>query len=248
MSDNSNNVSSFLKKINSIKGEDVKLHLLSQAAAISVPSLNLKQQKDIISCVADGVAGLISFTRILNSVVLDATDDNTLKVYDRAPVAVALRVNALGHEYKDADNKPANLLNVLNNIQKAYKKRTNDTCTVEYANVRVDLAVPTLYEENAIIKRLEEEIKRNGDNNTKNLGSIYVYEIIKYIKAITIDDTTLEYSDIKIGDKITLIEALPLFLNRKIIEYIESFRKEEKELLTDGDVTVEINPGFFDAD
>ena len=190
---------------------------------------------------------MISFMRILNTIIIEATGDETLRVYDRAPLAVALRVNSLGSTYKDED-KTIDLTKVL----EAYKLLTpaeKTTESVTHNGIVVDITVPTLKEENITIKKLEEEIKRNGDkNNTKNLGSIYVYEIIKYISTVKFDDIEIDYTSLKIKDKIDIIESLPLALNKKIINFIESFRKEEREVLTVDEVVVEINPSFFDAE
>lgn len=242
-----NNVSTFLTKIGNIKAEVVSAYLPSRKAVLKLKPLNLKQQKEVISSVADGVAGMISFMRILNTIIIEATGDETLRVYDRAPLAVALRVNSLGSTYKDED-KTIDLTKVL----EAYKLLTpaeKTTESVTHNGIVVDISVPTLKEENITIKKLEEEIKRNGDkNNTKNLGSIYVYEIIKYISTVKFDDIEIDYTSLKIKDKIDIIESLPLALNKKIINFIESFRKEEREVLTVDEVVVEINPSFFDAE
>lgn len=245
MSDN--NVAIFLKKVSDIKAEIVQAYLPSRQAVLKIKPLNLKQQKEIISSVADGVAGMISFTRILNNIIIETTGDDTLKVYDRAPLTVALRVNALGDNYT-SDDKTINLGRVLA-AYKEYNQSFSDTTTVTHNGINVEVSVPTLKEENTTIKKLEEEIKRNGDkNNTKNLGSIYIYEIIKYIKSIKLDDIEVDYSALKIKEKIDIIESLPLSLNKKIISFIENIRKEEREILTVDDVLVEINPSFFDAE
>jgi len=242
-----NNVSTFLTKIGNIKAEVVSAYLPSRKAVLKLKPLNLKQQKEVISSVADGVAGMISFMRILNTIIIEASGDETLRVYDRTPLTVALRINSLGSIYKDEDKTID-----LNKVLEAYKllapvEKTTESVT--HNGIVVDITVPTLKEEIITIKKLEEEIKRNGDkNNTKNLGSIYVYEIIKYISAVKFDDIEIDYTSLKIKDKIDIIESLPLALNKKIINFIESFRKEEREILTVDDVVVEINPSFFDAE
>ena len=241
-----NNISSFIKKIEGIKSDNVDVYIPSRKATLAFQCLNLKQQKDIISSVVDGVSGLVSFTRILNKIITDSSNDVTLKVYDRVPIAIALRIDALGSEYK-SDDKVIDLAEVLS----AYKDHVHslpDTDTIKYKGISVDVRVPTLIEEGDIVKKLEEEIKRNGDNNNKNLGSIYVYEIVKFISTVSYGDTVIDYTSLKIGDKIKLIESLPLALNKSIIRFIENIRKEERELLTVDEVTVEIDPSFFDVE
>lgn len=243
-----NNIAEFLKKVEGIKSETVPVFLPSKKQELNARSLNLKQQKEIIASSADGTVGIIAFTRILNDIILDSTGDNTLKLYDRAPIVVALRRNALGSTYRVSEQETIDLGKVTENY-KAHKHTTKDKVSVEHSGIKVDLAVPTLAEENSIIKRLEEEIKRNGEkNNTKNLGSIYLFEIIKFVTAVTLDEIVIDYSSLKIQQKIEIIENLPLALNKKIINFIEELRKVERDLLTVDDVTVEIDVDFFDAE
>ena len=247
MASKDNNIASFIKKIENIKGDNIDVYIPSRKQTQSFQSLNLKQQKDIISSVADGVAGVVGFSRILNNIVSECGDDKEFKVYDRVPAAVALRIDALGSEYKRDED-----VIDLNDVLKKFKEHEHtlpDEKTVKYKGIEVAVKVPTLLEENTIIKKLEDEVKRNGEqNNTKNLGSIYIYELVKYIKEVRYKEETIEYTPLKIGDKIQLIESLPLALNKLIIRYIEEFRKEEQEILTIDDVTVEIDPSFFDAE
>jgi len=241
------NVATFLQKLGNIKAEYVSAFLPSKKTTLKLKPLNLRQQKDIISSVADGVAGMISFTRILNNAIIDATGDETVKIQDRAPLTIALRASALGDTYKDGE-KTISLVQILNTY-KTYTPEFKDEDVVTHNGITVNVSIPTLKEENLTIKKLEEEIKRNGEkNNTKNLGSIYIYEIIKYIQSIKIDDIEVDYTSLKVKEKIEIIENLPLILNKKIINFIESIRKEEREILTVDDVTVEINPSFFDAE
>lgn len=243
-----NNIAEFLKKVEGIKSETVTVFLPSRKKEIKARSLNLKQQKEIIASSADGVAGAIALTRIVNNIILDTTGDSTLKVYDRAPIAVALRSNALGPKYKVTEQNVVDLEKLISNY-KNYNHNVEDNVTVEHGGIKVYLTIPTLEEESTLIKRLEEEIKRNGEkNNTKNLGSIYLYEIIKYISSITLDEIVLDYKMLKIQQKIEIIEGLPLALNKKIINFIEDLRKAEKDLLTLDDVTLEIDVDFFDAE
>lgn len=243
------NVSTFLKKVNNLKADHITAFLPSKGGVIKLKPLNLKQQKDIISSVADGVAGLISFTRILNDIIADSlvANDDTLKIYDRTPIALALRVNSLGSTVK-IDKETSIDLNPILEKLKTHKKTLKDEETFTYNDVEVNVRVPSLREENFVIKKLEEAVKRNGEDNSKNLGSIYVYEIIKYIHTVKYDDLTIDYTDLKISDRIDIVEALPLALNKQIISFIEEFRKEERDLLTAENGVVEINPGFFDVE
>ena len=240
-------VEAFLKKINDGSSETINVFLPSKGKAIKVKVLNLKQQKEIISSAADGVVGAISFTRILNEILTQSVDDTELKLYDKVPLAIALRANALGSNYIDGDRK-INLNTIIERLN-TYNHSIDDERMVTHNKIEVKLGIPTLAQESAAVKKLEEEIKRNGsDNHTKNLGSIYLYEIIKYIKQVSFDDIVLDYINLKTQEKIDIIEILPLSLNKKIIDYIEEVRAAEREILTVDDIVVEIDIDFFDVE
>lgn len=243
MSDN--NVSNFIKKIEELNNS-VTVYIPSRKKNIQLPPLNLKQQKDIISSVANGVAGLVGFTRILNNIITELSGDNTLMTYDRVPVIVALRVNALGNKHKEGEVE-IDLDKVLEKIKNS-THNVKESNNISYKGVEVEVEVPSLVQENHIVKKLEEEVKKNGEDNTKNLGSIYVYEIAKYIKSVKINDMTIDYRELKISEKIQLIEALPLALNKQIVSYIEDVKNQDRELLTVDTITFDITPNFFDAE
>lgn len=239
------NISSFLDTIKGIKAETLSVRLPSLQESVDLKVLNLKQQKDIISCIADGVAGLISFNRILNDIITTSSSNSDLLVIDRAPAIITLRANAHGSMYTSEGNE----IN-LNDVLQKFNTYTPSLTAAEFthAGVVAKVKVPTLSYENSITSKLEQEVKKNGDDNTKNLGSIYVYEIIKYVESVQYNDITINLYDISVKDKVAILEGLPLSLNKQIINFIEKLKKEEKDVMTLNGVTVEITPGFFDVE
>jgi len=239
------NIWSFLDTIKGIKTETLSARLPSLQESVNLKVLNLKQQKDIISCIADGVAGLISFNRILNDIITTSSNNNDLLVIDRAPAIITLRANAHGSTYTSEGNE-INLNDILQKFNTYKPSLTSAEFT--HAGVVAKVKVPTLSYENSITSKLEQEVKKNGDDNTKNLGSIYVYEIIKYVESVQYNDIVINLYDISVKDKVAILEGLPLSLNKHIINFIETLKKEEKDVMTLNGVTVEITPGFFDVE
>lgn len=242
----SDNVSSFLSSIRDLKKETVSAVLPSVGSEVELTVLNLKQQKDIISCIADGVTGLVSFTRILNNIIINSSSRDDLKVTDRAPAIIALRINAHGAVYK-SDDVIIDLNAVISKIP-TYTPYDADSAAFTHSGVTAKVTVPTLAYESSIINKLEDEVKKNGEDNTKNLGSIYIYEIIKYVETLQFKDLVINFADLSIKDRINVLESLPLALNKQIINFIEEIKRKERELLTVDGVTVDISPGFFDAE
>lgn len=242
----SDNVSSFLSSIRDLKKETVSAVLPSLNDTVELTVLNLKQQKDIISCIADGVTGLVSFTRILNNIIINSSSRDNLKVTDRAPAIIALRINAHGPIYK-SDEVSIDLNAVISKIP-TYTPYDTDSAEFTHSGVTAKVTVPTLAYESSIITKLEDEVKKNGEDNTKNLGSIYIYEIIKYVETLQFKDLVINFADLSIKDRINVLESLPLALNKQIINFIEEIKRKERDLLTVDGVTVDISPGFFDAE
>jgi hypothetical protein len=186
------NISSFLDSIKEIKAETVSVYLPSLCKVADLKVLNLKQQKDIISCVADGITGLISFNRILNDIVTTSTNNNNLLVIDRAPAIVALRANAHGSTYT-VDETSIDLNVVLSGFN-TYTPSLTST-EFNHSGVIARVRIPTLAYENSIISKLEGEVKKNGEDNTKNLGSIYIYEIIKYVESVQFNNIVINENE-----------------------------------------------------
>lgn len=240
------NITLFLDSIKNNNKEVASVYLPSKKSKIDLIALNLKQQKDIIACVADGVAGLISFNRILNSILIDASGLNDLLIIDRVPAIIGLRAKAHGFTYK-VDDKVVDLNTIINRLS-SYSPIANTTEVIEYNGIKAVVGVPTLSQENSIILKLEAEVKKNGDSNTRNLGSIYIYEIIKFVQSLEYDTINISFDSLSIRERINILEGLPLSLNKLIIKYIEDLKEKEQTLLTVDDTVVEIAPSFFDVE
>jgi hypothetical protein len=241
----SQDISDFISKLSAVNN-NVAVDVPSAGEVVEIKPLSLKHQKDIISCVGDGVAGIISFTRLINTIITQNEGLKNVTQHDKLAIITALRVSALGSNYKakdeviDISNLPKKIAN--------YKFKTPSADSFSFEGIVVDVEVPSLEWETEVTKKLEDEVKRNGDNNSKNIGSIYTYELIKHIKSVTLGQTKVKFNELKMRECVSIIEAIPLALNKKIIDFIEKRRVEENELLTINGVTIEISPGFFDVD
>ncbi len=241
----SHDVSDFITKLSAVNS-NVKVSVPSCGELKEIKPLSLKNQKDIISCVGDGIVGLISFTRLINSIIIQNSNLKDITQHDKLAIITALRVNALGPKYKakdevvDISELPSRIAN--------YKFKTQSEESFTFEGITVDVEIPSLEWETEVTKKLEDEVKRNGDNNSKNIGSIYTYELIKHIKCVSLGQSVVNFSELKMKECSSVIEAIPLALNKQIIKFIEKRRAEEAELLTLNGTLVEISPGFFDVD
>ena len=79
------------------------------------------------------------------------------------------------------------------------------------------------------------------------MGKLYIYEIIKYVDSLQIEDSVLEMDDIRIHERVKIVEKLPLSMYSKISDFIEKVNKYNSDILTVDDVEVNIDAEFFDT-
>ena len=79
----SNNVSSFISKLDKLNDKSLEVFVPSKNKKVKVKPLTLKQQKDLISSVLDGVKGSLNFSQTLNNIIIDNSGLADLKVVDK---------------------------------------------------------------------------------------------------------------------------------------------------------------------
>lgn len=243
------NVKSFLGRIQELKEKKIKVDVLSMPSKDGVDSfpLSFKQQKNLISTIADGVVGALKFQKFINEAIIENTGLNTLKVSDKLPIILKMRMDALGNTIK-IDGEEGDISPVL---EKAKKLKFKQTKTIK-GQLLVELEVPTMVYENSIIHATIECLKREGDSEvSKNVGNIYTYEILKYIKSIKFGEEVLVFSDIPIKDKVKIVDNLPVSLNKEIISFIQELKNKETETLkvviNGEEKGFDIDVSFFDS-
>ena len=65
----SKNVSSFLTKLDKLNDKTIDVFVPSLNKKVPTKPLNLKQQKDLISSILDGIRGTLDFSKTLNKII-----------------------------------------------------------------------------------------------------------------------------------------------------------------------------------
>jgi hypothetical protein len=235
----------FLEKLQELKEKKIKVDVLSTKKQIDASPLSFKQQKDLISTIADGSIGSLKFQKFINDIIIQNTGDSTLKVTDKLPIIVQLRVDSIGNKIKFGEDE------VEISLDKILKLKPKNSKTLK-GDISIELEVPTLSEENEIILATIQTLKKDGEQEVgKNVGSIYTYEIVKYVKTIKFGDQTLDFKEVSIRDRVKIVDNLPLSTNKEIISFIQEIKKLESEALVvqvDGqDKYFDIDVSFFDS-
>ena len=237
----SKNVTSFLTKLDKLNENTIEVYLPSLKKKVSTKPLNLKQQKDLISSVLDGLKGTLDFSRTLNKIIIQNSGISDLKIYDKIPFIVTMRKNALGNK-----TSTVNLNKVIENFKKVPFK-LKDEALVKFDNLKLTLKVPTLREENSILTKCEQDISTEQEQLKDGVGKLYIYELLKYIQSVQVDDDIIDLSDVKISERVKLVEKLPLSVYTEVSSFIEDINKYNSDLLTVDEEEISIDVEFFDT-
>jgi len=179
----------FLKKLSSLKN-DFKVYVPSLKKEVVAKPITLKQQKDIITTTVNGVLGALQFTETLNNVIIDNVDGDKFFAFDRVPIILSLRCHSLGDKVKAENDEVVSLDVSLEKVKSPIKFKLTDTVNID--TIKIDLRIPTLVEENQIIKKCILEIdKLKSESLSDAMGLIYIFELIKHIDSVTVDEQTV---------------------------------------------------------
>ena len=237
--------SDFINKLTELK-KDFKVFIPSLKKEASAKQITLKQQKDIISTAINGVLGALQFTKSVNDVINENIEGKEFYTFDRVPILLALRAHSLGDKIKADNDELVSLKPVLLKAKKVPAFKLSKAVSID--SIKVDLRIPTLKEENVIVKRCIQEIDNlKSENLSEAMGLIYIFELLKTIKSITVDEETVDFNDLKVTDRVKIIEQLPLDLYDDITSFLEQITKYEADLLTIDDTSITIDASLFDA-
>ena len=168
-----------------------------------------------------------------------------MELYDKVPVLISLRKNSLGDSVREGD-EVISLSKVVTNIKNTQFKLKRES-TVKFKNLTVNLKIPTLKDENILIAKCEQDISNTNDVLKEEVGLLYIFEILKYINSLVIGEQEIILPEIRINERIRLVEKLPLSLYRGISKFIEEVNNYTNTLLTVDSSTLVIDSTFFDT-
>lgn len=248
--------------INSVKA-DVKNFLAdlkevgeANTISIKVPSTNKKatfkqfnvtQQKKLLRSALDGIEGSIETGSIFNNMIKDnCAEDIEFLLCDRAHLLLELRKGSIGDKFSIGEQQYE-----LSTLKPYDIKEIELKRKVEVTGIEASLRVPTLNTDTQINTKLIAEFGKLTDSQkqVQSIELVLIYEIVKYIDSIKIGDIAINFNDISIYERVSIVNELPLALNNIIIDFITGTKKVEEESLTfeDGKV-IEIDAGFLAAD
>lgn len=222
-----------LKQLNESDCFDVLVP--SQGKKIKFRAFSVKQHKDLVKSLLDGVEGTVSMYKVFNDIIFEnCLEDIEFALYDRNKILVDLRKQCVSESIKiedtvySIDTLPEFVFNFDNEKQFTYR------------GITVNVSIPTLKEDSKITEKSIVEFSKYSSDDKKignSLNILLVYELMKFIDSIKIEDTVINFNEIGTFDKKAVIENLPLKLNNDILEYIAQFKEYEQTLFTFSDGT-----------
>jgi hypothetical protein len=240
----------------------ISVFVPSKPGYINYKPLTMSHQKAIIKTALDPSATNIDYNISINNMLRTITDEGEILVSDKPAVLLALRaVNVDKTITIDKDDTPVKVN--LNSLISKYDQiqQTGDiqyTKKVTYNDITVKLRVPTLTIDTKFMKECKRYIKKSTspEDVSGNIGEMYVYEIAKFIDSVqhtTYSESesgklvnTVMFSQTDVKDCISIVELLPMTLNKNISDYITSVRNDESRYTTtDKDVEIPTDATLF---
>lgn len=229
------------------KKEKVKVFIKSQEREVSASSMNLKQQKDLISTAINGIEGVLDLVLLQNKISMEGTGLDDLLIFDNVPIIVALRKDSLGDNIVvEGKLLKAKVSDILDNIKQYSDYKFEISKTVEIDGISLYLKIPSMKMNENIISKCIQELKRDKSNDSTTVGVLYIFELIKYVDKISIGEETVEFKDLSIPMRVKYIESLPLKFYEELAKFLSQVTTYEKKILTVGDEVVSIDADFFD--
>jgi len=232
----------FLDVLDSSESKQLKVKISSKKEILITP-LSFKQQKSLVTTGLDGFGGVMTFIKNVNDIILQNSEEENLKIYDRVPILLALR-----QEMSNKTIKTDEVEIDVSDLLKQFKKFELDLpYPIEGIGYTISLKIPTLKQENRMLSTCIEDIKKLSDSNIgKNVSLILSYEVPKFIDTITFGEKVISMEDLSMSEKIKIIDNLPANVTNQITDFILKVREYDESILTFNGVMVDIDSAFFE--
>lgn len=219
-------ISNILKELQTVEEDSViDVFVPSVNRLVKFKPLSVKQHHEILKCSIDGVLGSIKLSIVLNKIIIDNSLESVdFTVYDTEWILLKLRISNIG-ENITIKEQVYNLNNLTRNKNTFEYKED-----ISYKDIAVQLAVPTIRQDIEISEASYKDFSKGniGDRLvSETISSMLSYEIIKFIKSITVNDLIVNFDSITTSDKRKILENLPLAINNKITNFITRYREHE---------------------
>ena len=242
-------INDILQQIKKTK-KTISVFVPSIQQEVEIAPVTLAQQSKIIESVSDNtniannpILALLEF----NSIMFNILRSNIVEyqpIYntiDRVSFVLALK----GHidNVVVEDDTEFNISKIIErNLSIEYTAQPE---TIVSENMSFEVAPPSLEDDNLINNLILRKYKSNNTLNKSLLSDVYTFEALKFIKSITIDETTVQ---IKNDSKsLEAIKQIDTSILNPVFDYITNVRNIEEQYTKHPttDSVIQLTPDIF---
>lgn len=226
------------------------LEIPSIQKKVSFKQLSTEQLKFILKTVVDSPIYNSQFITTFNKIIKDNcvtenVNTDQFTVYDKTLILFKVRLESLSEEYtfnfteEEQTQYSIPSLQIIN-LREHFdmflaKKYTFDEIVIEHNGIKVTCHLPSLATENKLEQELHKNIKievESTEELREIIGETFINELTKYIKNLSIGDSSENLLNLPFKNRVKIVEQLPTTLINKVLKYIENYREKIKELTT----------------
>lgn len=227
----------------------VSLYVPSIKSQAKFKKLTVNQQKQIVKLMVNSALSTVSINTVLCEIVKSNNIDNVpLLTTDKTAILIQLRAHSISKEY-ELDQFTLNLDDVTSRYTDIPHIDT-DPKEIKDGNITITVKIPTIDHDIKFGRFLNRLVSENysqmtPDDVSNMLGDMFVYELLKFIKDVSIDDNKISFEDISLHQKLQVVDVLPSSISKKIVDYIDNSKDFESEHTRSQDGFFELTPEFF---
>jgi len=259
MSDKEKSFLSLLEKVTDSYSLDVPNSL---GATYKFKALTTEQLKNIVQTVVDTSTAQISFHEAISNSMKEnyiGEQNVSFNILDKLFYIIDNRIQAVNPTLfirGDGDSYiPVDLTEIKQKLIDLVKTNSNiaENVNLETSSVSVQVGIPTVEAEKSVNTEVYANLNLQKADSAENvqdtLGQVFLTEIVKWIKSITIqeEDKKEEISFEKLSSftKVQILEKLPASTTEKIIDYIEKTKQDIDQCLVVSNRILPLNGSLF---
>ena len=235
------NFQNLLKDIQQLNThEEHQYYVPSCRQYVSFTPLTVKQQKDILSSSVDMKIENLSFANCINKILLTnkRSSDVKLLAMDKPLLVLQMRQHSINNELKLYIGEDETVIDIQKHVE-SIKKQLDDskerhTFTVKSGPLLIACEQPDIDRDTLLNKHFTRQIKKQSGNKNETvlltdvIGDIYIHELIKFIKTITIGENVVNVDiDLSPQQMVDVFESLPLSVCSSLVENVKKARETE---------------------
>ena len=244
------NVGNILSRLNEINQSNlVSVYIPSAKKEMTFKPLSVKQQKDLIKSGLDGALAGLTISNVINQIIIDNSSEKyNFLVIDKIPIILSLRMQSFGPDVKIKEDDKEVVYDLQKILSEELEFTNSEKTTVSLGESAISVELEMLSLEDDIkinTFQLEKLRKNKQDELSDTVGSLFLYEILKFISKLTVNVDEVDMKNAPLKDRLTVVENIPAVLNNQILDYIQTFRKNEMDYITVDGNTLPIDARLF---